>query len=136
MRLITLIAKDLIELIPQDADHRFIVLKEKIEKDIIQSAFYSPREMIYSPWFWNKLSMILSDVITYNDYENIPWCKQFIDIFQDPDYKNDDPAYHIPDNDNDNVPPVATAIKNNIRKICTNDDGTTCSYAEMRSRCG
>ena len=95
MRFITLVARDLVDLIPPDAEYKFICLKQKIQKDIIESVPYSPKEMLESPWYWNKLSMILNDFISYNDYENIPWCKQFIDIFQDPNYKIDNPDYHI-----------------------------------------
>jgi hypothetical protein len=94
-RFISPICKDLIDLIPPDADEKFISLKNLIDKHIIQSIPFAEPEMVKSTLFWNKLSFYLNDTITYHDYNNIPWCKQLIDIFQDPNYKINDPNYHF-----------------------------------------
>ena len=50
--------------------------------------------MVKSSWFWNKLSLYANEYITREDYQTIQWCRDFIDIFQDPNYKKDDPNYH------------------------------------------
>tara|TARA_B100000902_G_C26428592_1_gene490411 strand:- start:54 stop:347 length:294 start_codon:yes stop_codon:yes gene_type:complete len=94
-RFILSISNDLIDLIPSDADEKFISLKKLIDKNIIQSVPFAEPEMVKSTWFWNKLSIYLNDTITYDDYNNIPWCKKIIDIFQDPNYKINDPNYHF-----------------------------------------
>lgn len=94
-RFILPVCKDLIEIIPSDADEKFISLKNQIDKNIIQSIPFSEPNMVKSTWFWNKLSNYLNSTITHHDYNNIPWCKKFIDIFQDPNYKINDPNYHF-----------------------------------------
>lgn len=96
MRVVNLVTGDLYNIIPENVEEeKFINLKRKIKKDIIETMPYSPIEMIQSDWFWNKLSNLINDAITKEDYHNIPWCKQFIDIFQDPNYKKDCPEYHF-----------------------------------------
>ncbi len=95
MRVVNLVTADLYNIIPENVEEdKFINLKRKIKKDIIDTIPYSPIEMIQSDWFWNKLSNLVNAAITKEDYDNIPWCKQFIDIFQDPNYKKDCPEYH------------------------------------------
>ena len=96
MRVITLVVKDLIELIPQDENipDRFKTLKHQMNKNIIESIPFAEPSMIKSNWFWNKLSLYVNENITREDYQTIQWCRDFIDIFQDPNYKKDDPNYH------------------------------------------
>jgi hypothetical protein len=89
------VCRDLIQLIPSDADEKFISLKNQIDKNIIKSIPYSSMQMVKSSWYWNKLSQYLNYTITHDDYNNIPWCKNLIDIFQDPYYKINNPEYHF-----------------------------------------
>lgn len=95
MRVVNLVTADLYNIIPENVEEeKFINLKKKIKKDILESIPYSPKEVLESQWFWNKLSHLINMTISEEDYNNIPWCKQFIDIFQDPNYKKDCPEYH------------------------------------------
>ena len=95
MRVIGAVSKDLYDIIPENNENnKFNILKSKIEKDIIKSIIYSPNEMIKSNWYWNKLSLLLNEFITQDDYDNIQWCKELIDIFLDPNYKKDIDGYH------------------------------------------
>ena len=96
MRVVNLVTADLYNIIPENVEEeKFINLKRKMKKDIIETIPYSSIEMIQSDWFWNKLSYLINAAITKEDYDNIQWCKQFIDIFQDPNYKKDCPEYHF-----------------------------------------
>lgn len=95
MRVIGAVSKDLYDIIPENNENnKFNILKSKIEKDIIKSIIYSPNEIIKSSWYWNKLSLLLNEFITQDDYDNIQWCKELIDIFLDPNYKKDIDGYH------------------------------------------
>lgn len=97
MRVITLVVKDLIELIPEDENipDRFKTLKDQINKNIIESIPFAEPSIIKSNWFWNKLSLYVDQYITREDYQTIQWCRDFIDIFQDPFYKKNVPEYHF-----------------------------------------
>lgn len=99
MRIISRIAVDLYHIIPDtpDLDHRFLSLKHNIYKNIIESIPFSEPELLKTGWYWQKLANYVNDSITKEDYNNIQWCKQFIDIFQDGNYKKDDPEYHYND---------------------------------------
>ena len=83
MRNILTISGKLVDLIPNNSDDKFLGLKHKIKKHVIESVPYADINMIESSWFWNKLSIYVNEAITKEDYDNIPWCKEFIDIFQD-----------------------------------------------------
>ncbi len=95
MRIVGSIARDLYNIIPENTEDKFSCLKQKIKKDIILSIPHSSPEMLKSSWFWNKLSSFANEYISTHDYNTIPWCKTFINILQDPDYKKNDPNYHI-----------------------------------------
>lgn len=95
MRNIGLVTHDLYNIIPNDVDEKFKILKSEINKHILESIPYSPREKLESNWYWNILSSYANKYITQDDYNNIEWCKEFIDIFMDPNYKSNDPIYHF-----------------------------------------
>lgn len=83
MRNIITVSNNLVNLIPDNSDKKFISLKHLIKKHIIESIPYSDRSVIESSWFWNKLAFFTNNAITIDDYNQIPWCKKYIDIFQD-----------------------------------------------------
>ena len=89
MRNILVVSNDLYNLIPNDYDNtnKFYILKHNIKKHIIDSIPFSEPQMIKSNHYWNKLSYYINNAINFEDYGNISWCKNFIDIFQDPTYK-------------------------------------------------
>tara|TARA_Y100000992_G_scaffold135590_1_gene89640 strand:+ start:16128 stop:16421 length:294 start_codon:yes stop_codon:yes gene_type:complete len=94
MRNILIVSRDICDLIPNDdnVDDKFNKMKHNINRNIIESVPFAEPAMIKSTWFWNKLSVVINNTITYDDYDNIPWCKKIIDIFQDPNYKLVDPT--------------------------------------------
>jgi hypothetical protein len=94
MRNIGLVANDLYNIIPDNADKKFKTLKSQINKHIIESIPYSPKEQVRSNWYWNILGSYANQYISQDDYNNIEWCKQFIDIFMDPNYKLNETYYH------------------------------------------
>ena len=94
-RFVLAVCTDLVHLIPDETEPRFTTLKYNINKHIIDSIPFTDPNLVKSSHFWNKLSYYLNNSITVDDYNNIPWCKEFIDIFQNPDYKINDPNYHF-----------------------------------------
>tara|TARA_B100002019_G_C20820865_1_gene380506 strand:+ start:77 stop:346 length:270 start_codon:yes stop_codon:yes gene_type:complete len=45
------------------------------------SIFYSAPELLKTNWFFNKLGINVNFYIKENDYNNIQWCKEIVDIF-------------------------------------------------------
>jgi hypothetical protein len=81
MRDIIIIIGDILKLIPEN---------EKVFSNSITSMSQSLRhaapETIGHKRRWQKLGWILTHHITPEDYNTKEWCKQIIDIFQDPTY--------------------------------------------------
>jgi hypothetical protein len=48
---------------------------------------YAAPEYLNSPHFFQVLGHILSNNISPQDYKEIDWCKEIIDIFKNPNYK-------------------------------------------------
>ena len=48
---------------------------------------YAAPEYLNSPHFFQVLGNILNKHISPQDYKEIEWCKEIIDIFRDPNYK-------------------------------------------------
>jgi hypothetical protein len=68
--------------IPNDiVDNKFTTLKANLQK-ILKNMCYAPPEKIYSTYYWNITSVELSQYITIDDYNNIEWVKEMIDIYQ------------------------------------------------------
>lgn len=86
IRNIGVVSSDLYELIPDD-NEKNKKMKYEIKKYILDPLPFKPPEIIFSQYFWNQLQMIINQNITLEDYNNIEWCKTFIDIYQDPNYK-------------------------------------------------
>ena len=86
MRNVLFIAQTLHDTIPDDCDIKFDGFKRLIYRDVITSIPYSPQEKLLSNYYWNILGNLANKYITIDDYNNIDWCKKYIDIFQDPNY--------------------------------------------------
>ena len=86
MRNVLFIAQTLYDTIPDNCDNKFYGLKRIIHRDVITSIPYSPQEKLLSNHYWNILGNLANKYITVDDYNNIDWCKKFVDIFQDPNY--------------------------------------------------
>lgn len=88
-RNIVIIVKD-IYIICKENDNALNSNKEDIlfqlEK-IMESITYSAPEQINSNFFFRRLQFVLNNYISEYDYDKLPWCKQVIDIFLDPNYK-------------------------------------------------
>ena len=56
MRNIGLVAYDLYNIIPDNVDEKFTNFKQQINKNILESIRYSPKEQVRSNWYWNILS--------------------------------------------------------------------------------
>tara|TARA_Y100000992_G_C21271929_1_gene497424 strand:+ start:1824 stop:2096 length:273 start_codon:yes stop_codon:yes gene_type:complete len=60
-------------------------IKKELKKSFASVSWDAP-EKLNSNYYWNVLSNILNKYISEDDYNNIPWCKKVIDIFQDENY--------------------------------------------------
>tara|TARA_B110000285_G_C14990169_1_gene545907 strand:- start:44 stop:295 length:252 start_codon:yes stop_codon:yes gene_type:complete len=81
MRNIIIIVGDILRLIPENEE----VLSKSI-KNMSESLVHAAPETIGDKRLWQKLGEILTLYITHEDYDTKEWCKQIIDIFQDPNY--------------------------------------------------
>jgi len=88
MRDVRVVTAQIVNMIPNDViDNKFITLKSNLQK-ILRSMCYAPPEKIYSIYFWNITSDELSHYITIDDYNNIKWVKEMIDIYQNKSNNN------------------------------------------------
>ena len=81
MRNIIIIIGDILRLIPENEE----VFSNSIN-NMSQSLRHAAPETIGDKRWWQKLGGILTLHITPEDYNTKEWCKQIIDIFQDPTY--------------------------------------------------
>lgn len=82
VRVVTAQIVNMFPTIPNDiVDNKFTTLKANLQK-ILKSMCYAPPEKIYSTYYWNITSNELSQYITIDDYNNIEWVKEMIDIYQ------------------------------------------------------
>ncbi len=56
-------------------------------ESLITSIQYAAPEHLNSSYYFERLGFYLNKYVEKNDYENIDWCKEIIDIYQDPNYK-------------------------------------------------
>ncbi len=59
----------------------------------IENVRWAPPEKLNSPFYWKEIANVLSQYISAEDYDTKEWCKRVIDIFQDPNYGNNDIGY-------------------------------------------
>jgi len=81
MRDVRVIIAHIINIIPYNTNDKFSILKIKLHK-MLQSMCYSPPEKIFSSYYWNITSEELNHYISLDDYNNIDWAKEAIDIFR------------------------------------------------------
>ena len=84
MRDIAELANSLQNLIPDDCEEKFLLLKHKINKHIIGSLPFAPLEKRITNYYWNILQDYVNSFITKEDYDTIEWCKKFINFYLDP----------------------------------------------------
>ena len=85
MRDIRVIIAQIVDIISKNnftINNKFVILNNKLKK-MLQSMCYSPPEKIFSPHYWHIISAELNNYISIDDYNNIDWVKELIDIFQD-----------------------------------------------------
>ena len=85
MRSLLKVAYGIIIEIPDD--------NKKIRTDIqnmMNSLAWAAPETIESNVYWRQLSGILNRYISVEDYNSKEWCKKVVDIFQDPNYCNEE----------------------------------------------
>ena len=58
--------------------------------NMMNSCAWAAPETIGSSIYWRQLSIILNRHISKEDYNSKEWCKTIIDIFQDPNYCNEE----------------------------------------------
>ena len=56
-------------------------------RSLLTSLQYAAPEHVNSGHYFQRLGFYLNKYIDKNDYENVEWCKEIIDIYQDPNYK-------------------------------------------------
>jgi superfamily II DNA helicase RecQ len=61
----------------------FLMELNKIKRDMM----YAAPEYLNSPHFFQVLGNVLNKHISPQDYREIEWCREIIDIFRDPNYK-------------------------------------------------
>ena len=93
IRNIGIVAKDLYNLIPEDSE-KCRLMRSEMKKFILDPIPFKPPEIIFSNYFWDQLNIIVNKYITLEDSNNIEWCKKFIEIFLDPDYKISESMYN------------------------------------------
>ena len=82
MRDVRVVTAQIVNIIPTDVlDNKFTTLKTNLQK-ILRNMCCAPPEKIYSNYYWNITSDELSHYITIDDYNNIEWVKEMIDIYQ------------------------------------------------------
>ena len=86
VRNIGVVTRDMYELIPEDSE-KYKTMRYEMKKFILDPLPFRPPEMIFSNYFWDILNDIVNKYVTMEDSQNIEWCKKFIEIYLDPDYK-------------------------------------------------
>lgn len=77
--------------------YSIVIIKDDAQKSIKEtflyrldklrnSMLYAAPELLESKYFFIKLQDIINNSISVEDYDTIPWCKEVIDIFMDPNY--------------------------------------------------
>lgn len=79
MRSVTQVTENMIKEIPEEEE----MLKNELRK-IFESVQWAPPEQVKSTYYWNRLAVVLNKFISEEDYKNKEWCKNVINIFQEP----------------------------------------------------
>ena len=88
MRNAYVVIKDMVDLIPENEEERFLRLKHNFTKHILGSWAHAAPEKQYSMHFWNRAEFYLNECgITDDEMKDKEWIKQMAAIFFDPEYK-------------------------------------------------
>jgi mRNA-degrading endonuclease HigB of HigAB toxin-antitoxin module len=79
MRSVTEVTNKMVEQIPGEEE----TLKNELLK-IFESVQWAPPEQVKSTYYWNRLAVVLNKFISEEDYKSKEWCKNVINIFQEP----------------------------------------------------
>jgi uncharacterized protein YbcC (UPF0753/DUF2309 family) len=96
MRNAYVVIRDMIELIPENEEERFQILKHNLSTHILGSWAHAAPEKQYSMWPWNASEYYISFAkITNDDFQEKDWLKQFHSIYVDPEYKIEQSSYNM-----------------------------------------
>lgn len=88
MRNAYVVVKDMIDLIPEEEEERFQILKHNLSTHILGSWAHAAPEKQYSMWPWNATEYYISFAkITNDDFQEKDWIQKFHSIYTDPEYK-------------------------------------------------
>tara|TARA_B100000886_G_scaffold71038_2_gene45185 strand:- start:6317 stop:6649 length:333 start_codon:yes stop_codon:yes gene_type:complete len=88
MRNAYVVIRDMIDLIPENEEERFQILKHNLSTHILDSWAHAAPEKQYSQWPWSTAKYYLElTKITNDDFQEKDWLKQFHAIYVDPNYK-------------------------------------------------
>lgn len=88
MRNAYVVIKDMVDLIPEDEEERFQILKYNFTTHILGSWAHAAPEKQYSMHFWDKASYYLNLCqITDDEVKDKEWIQKLATIFNDPEYK-------------------------------------------------
>ena len=84
-----MVVKDMMDLIPDDSEERFLRLKQRCNSRILGSwAHAAPEKRMYSMEFWDILESYLKDAqITQDECNTYIWLNNMMTIYNDPEYK-------------------------------------------------
>ncbi len=85
----SIVVRNMIDLIPEDSEERFLRLKHRCTTRILGSwAHAAPEKRMYSMEFWDILESYLKDAqITPEDCNTYIWLNNMMTIYNDPEYK-------------------------------------------------
>lgn len=90
MRNAYVVVKDMIDLIPENEEEKFQILKHNLSKNILDSWVHAAPEKQYSQWPWSTAEYYLNlTAITESEFDNKNWLRKFHAIYIDPNYKLD-----------------------------------------------
>lgn len=88
MRNAYVVIKDMIDLIPEQEEERFQILKHNLSKNLLDSWAHAAPEKKYSHWPWSTAEYYFNlTKITNDDFQEKDWLQQFHSIYVDPNYK-------------------------------------------------
>lgn len=96
MRNAYVVVKDMIDLIPENEEERFQILKHNLSKNLLGSWAHAAPEKRYSQWPWYTAEYYIGlTKITESDFDNKNWLRKFHAIYIDPDYKLHESHYKM-----------------------------------------
>lgn len=93
MRNIPHVIEDIYEIIFKNREEIYSSEKKHILEDmnrLIGKMLYSAPEQLNSTLYFHELETIMNQYICQDDYVNVKWCKDVLDIFLNPKYNKND----------------------------------------------